>query len=111
MNEFCQMEKNTKNKQEEMYQIILEWESSGISQEKFYQKHGIAKSTFGYWRKKYLADKKISKQKRNFIPIHVSSEESGKNAIGNIELSYPNGVRLICSSQIDLSRLKTLIIL
>jgi len=37
-----------------MYALIRKWEQSGLSQAKFFSEHKISKSTFGYWRKKYL---------------------------------------------------------
>jgi transposase-like protein len=106
------MRKNQKHTKEEMFGLIQEWESSGISQDKFFQQKGIAKSTFGYWRKKYLDEKQGSRRKQKFIPVKVDMTSSHKKESSfPIELTYPNGVRLSCSSQIDLSRLKTLIVL
>ena len=94
-----------------MYRLIRDCEVSGISQEKFFKERGIAKSTFGYWRKKYQKENRTSKS--SFIPVKVSSRNK-RAAVppqGLIELNYPNGVSLTCSDQLDLSRLKTLIVL
>jgi hypothetical protein len=92
-----------------MYALILEWENSGLSQEKFYKQHGISKSTFGYWRKKYLKEIGPSKTKDNFIPVKVGAIIDRRPEF--LEVVYPNGVRLVCSSGMDLSRLKPLIVL
>ncbi len=96
----------------EMYDLIREWESSGLSQELFLKEKKMVKSTFGYWRKKYLHDKKAT-TRPGFIPLHISDSNTTKpdDVIGFIELTYPNGVQLKCSDQVDLSRLKTLIVL
>jgi len=92
-----------------MYALIQSWENSGLSQEKFFDQHGISKSTFGYWRKKYLKETGRSKAKDNFIPVKVGAIT--ENSPQFLELVYPNGVRLVCSADMDLSRIKTLIIL
>jgi transposase-like protein len=108
------MRKNRKYTQQEMFALIRKWEASGVSQEKYFKDNGIAKSTFGFWRKKYLQEQKgATGQERNFIPVKIDApvEEVDQKAESFIELHYPNGVRLTCSGEIDLSRLKTLIIL
>ena len=94
-----------------MYALIRQWESGGLSQVQFIHQQGIAKSTFGYWRKKYLKETGSSKRKENFIPVKIARTGIANNSAGAIELVYPNGVRLVCSAGIDLSRLKPLIVL
>jgi len=92
-----------------MYALIREWELSGLSQEKFFEEHSIPRSTFGYWRKKYLHETGRSKGKDNFIPVKVGSTTDRNPEV--LQVVYPNGVRLVCSSGMDLSRLKPLIVL
>ncbi len=94
-----------------MYALIRKWEASGLSQEKFFRRHGIAKSTFGYWRKKYIKEKTNSKSKENFIPIEIKKAGNTYKSTEVLELVYPNGVRLVCSASMELSRLKPLIVL
>ncbi len=94
-----------------MYALIRKWESSGLSQEQFLRQHGTARSTFGYWRKKYLNEKGNSKSKENFIPVKIANTDYTDNRQGTVELIYPNGIRLVCSLGIELSRLKPLIVL
>jgi hypothetical protein len=93
-----------------MYALIRKWESSGLSQEKFFRQHGISKSTFGYWRKKYLKEQQSSKNPDSFIPVKIANAHNTHNN-HVLELVYPNGIRLVCSSSMDLSRLKPLIVL
>ena len=92
--------------------MIRKWETSGLSQEMFINQHGIARSTFGYWRKKYLRETIHKANKDKFIPVKVSelTNPTG-NKVEVIEVIYPNGVRLVCASGMDLSRLKPLIVL
>jgi hypothetical protein len=103
------MRKNKRHTKEQMYTLILEWENSGLTQEKFFQQLEIPKSTYGYWRKKYLKETGRSKGKDNFIPVKVGNTKDRYPEV--LQVVYPNGVRLVCSSGMDLSRLKPLIVL
>ena len=94
-----------------MYSLIRQWESSGLSQTQFFRQNGNPKSTFGYWRKKYLKETSNSKKKEQFIPVKIAKTAYTNNSQGVLELVYPNGVRLVCTANMDLSRLKPLIIL
>lgn len=94
-----------------MYALIRQWEASGLSQPEFLNQKGISKSTFGYWRKKYLREPGNIKRKDNFIPVKIDQAGSTKVNQEIIELFYPNGIRLVCSSGMELSRLKPLIVL
>lgn len=95
-----------------MYALIRKWEASGQSQEYFLNQHGTARSTFGYWRKKFLREKATqSKGHENFIPVKITGERYTNTSQGVLELVYPNGVRIVCSADMDLSRLKPLIVL
>ncbi len=106
------MKKIRKHRQEQMFELIRKWEEGGLSQEQFFDKYKVAKSTFGYWRKKYLAESENNKAKSDFIPVKLEQPEvTAEEALAELELVYPNGVRLKFTSDIELSRLKPLIIL
>lgn len=92
-----------------MYALILNWEESGLTQENFFHQHGIPKSTFSYWRKKYLNEIGQGNGKNSFITVKVDNATIRSQQL--IELVYPNGVRLACSADTELSRLKSLIVL
>ena len=92
-----------------MFALIRQWEKSGLTQENFFNQHGIPKSTFVYWRTRYLKETGHSKGKNNFIPVKLdNAPEKGHQVI---ELVYPNGVRMVCSADTDLSLIKSLIVL
>jgi len=103
------MRKNQKYSKDQMFSLILECENSGLSQEKFFDQHKISKSTFGYWRKKYLKETGHGKRKDNFIPVKVGTVKNKSPEV--LELVYPNGVRIVCPAGMNLSRLKQLIAL
>ena len=94
-----------------MYSLIRKWEGGDLTQQQFYHKHGISKSTFDYWRKKYLKETGKKEKRENFIPVKITDGHSNGCTAGTMELVYPNGVRLVCSFGMDLARLKPLIIL
>ena len=108
------MKKRKKHSKDQMYRLIKEWEKSGITQEEFLKSKNIARSTFAYWIKKYRAEQ-TNKSVNDFIPVKIGSLENrpSPKATENskIELTYPNGIKLTCSSQIDFSKLKELILL
>lgn len=98
-----------------MYLAIEQWQESGLSQIKFCSHEDLSVKTFSYWFRKYKNEKGVSplsnnRARRGFIPIKVSP--AVKTIIpepGWIEVSFPNGVRLSCSTGIDIHQLKTLI--
>jgi len=84
-----------------MYALIRKWESGNLTQQQFFNESGICKSTFGYWRKKYLKEFGKEGKKDKFIPVKVTCPDHGDPNVSAIELVYPNGVRMVCSSDMD----------
>lgn len=106
------MKKNRKNIKDQMFKLIRKWESSGLKQEQFFKEHKLAKSTFGYWRNKYLKEKTRPSHNNGFIPVHVTPPADEVSTSSELmELIYPNGVRLVFTTNMDLSKLKPLIAL
>lgn len=96
---------------DQMYAIIRELEASGLTQEVFLKKRDISKSTFGYWRKKYLQDH-LPKQapSSRLIPVQIEPETNPLTESSNLEIIYPNGVRIILSGQVDAKQVRKLIL-
>lgn len=103
------MEKYKRYSEEQSYALIRKWESSGLTQDEFTKQHNIARSTFGYWRKKYLKKCGSGKATNNFIPVKINKTGKRNESMGDLELIYPNGVRLVCLASIELSKIKALI--
>jgi hypothetical protein len=75
-----------------MYALMAEYESSGLSQQTFCAKYGIKRSTFGYWRTKYLAKEKAPGV--GFVSL-VPGQGWGHEIrlrYGEVELSFDSGV-------------------
>ena len=86
-------------KKEEMYPLVAKWQKSGQSKLHFSQSHGLKAHTFHYWINKYEKEKgvkSVANSKDKFIPLSVRSIPSTQ-----IELSYPNGVRLQIMGQVS----------
>lgn len=73
------------SKQEQMYQLISEYRQSGQSARSFCAAKQIKLSTFQYWVHKEKRSKEAA-----FIPVKTAATYHSQD----IELTYPNGVRL-----------------
>ncbi len=98
-----------------MYLAMEKWQASRLSQLEFCKREDLSKSTFGYWRKKYREEKGQPKRSRKtamktFIPVEVSkTTEVPVLSDGQIQITYPNGVKVSCPANVDMHQLKTLI--
>ncbi|NOX90727.1 MAG: transposase [Calditrichaeota bacterium] len=72
-------------RQGEMFQIIEQYQKSGLSQAEFCQQTGIKKSTFHYWLKKYRKESQA-----DFLPISIKEPKASLQ----IELELPNGIKI-----------------
>mgnify|MGYP006307366755 FL=1 len=97
-------------------ELIAEHKESGLTILDFCSNHGIAPSTFHYWKKK-LSNKP---GRKDFIPLIVkpsgedlpkgsecSETSPGKETL--LELVYPNGTVLRLKQSFDLAQLRALI--
>ncbi|NQY01196.1 MAG: hypothetical protein HRT70_08750 [Flavobacteriaceae bacterium] len=91
------------------------WKESGLSKRAYSIEAKLGYKTFSNWVKKYDPTfvaklKKPQKTPAPFIPIEISNPIDLFSAEPtNIEISYPNGVRMSCPVSMDLSQLKSLI--
>lgn len=92
------------DKAQAMFSLIDEYHNSGVSMRDFTSSKGIKFSTFTYWVRK---KKRIKEQSAtgSFIPLNVKQQKSGS---GDIEVLYPNGVRII-SGHFDVQQLQQLV--
>ncbi|APS40260.1 hypothetical protein [Salegentibacter sp. T436] len=74
------------SKQEEMNTLVNEYRNSGLSAKAFSKEKGIRPSTFCYWIRK----KKDEDQPGGFVEVTRGLNWSS----GELELIYPNGVKL-----------------
>jgi hypothetical protein len=70
---------------------IAQWKCSGLAQRAFCAKHGLAVSTFRWWRKR-LADAQRAVSQPLFIPLAVDSGAAAAASVVEVELR--SGTRL-----------------
>ena len=58
-----------RNSAQRMYALMEEYERSSLKQREFCDKHGLKKSTFGYWLRKYRMGEQ--QERRGFVPLQV----------------------------------------
>lgn len=75
------------SKEEEMFGLIKEFESSDLNGKEFCRTKGLVPSTFYYWKKKKAREE--SAGSGGFIAINPRTGTEG-----TLELIYPNGIRL-----------------
>jgi hypothetical protein len=68
-------EKSARRNAKEMFPLIKDYESRGLTQQAFCAEHGLKVSTFSYWRRKYLA----------------RGEESGSGFVSLVPEGLPSG--------------------
>ena len=71
----------------EMFNLVEEYQKSGISQNQFCEEKNLPKSTFLYWLRKY---RKQEKQASGFIPVNIS----GFNSASEYRIELPNGIQI-----------------
>jgi hypothetical protein len=99
------MEKNTKqSRAEEMFTMIKISQESGMSKKAYCEQQGLALSNYYYWQKRYRASQHPTQGK--FIPLNVVQ---GIDSLPQIEICYPNGVRLRLPQSIELSVIRSMI--
>jgi len=88
-----------------MYNLISQWQESGLDQKTFCEVHKIVYSTFKY----YLKIKSSECHSGLSTPSFMSVKVTKHNELGIMSIIYPNGVRLNIDNTTSAEQLKTLI--
>ncbi len=94
-----------RNSERKMFSLIKKWQDSGLSKKEFCKQQDIATQTFHYWSKKYKQAQ--SSLENGFIPIEVNQVQ--EIARDEIQIFYPNGVKLTFSEDLSFSKIRALI--
>lgn len=112
------MNYHSEEQREEIQMAISLWRESGLSQGAFCRREGIARSTFQSWRRRYDSTYESVEQKANtasktakqsFIALEMKG--SVISSTDDLEIIYPNGVRVKCKSTTSDERLRSLVLL
>lgn len=99
--------------EKEKFDFVKSCIESGTIRKAYCKQHGVSSATFYNWQKKYRESELKTDEK--FIPVVISSptKQPGKTIAKNIEIeiSYPNGVRVKLNQEMDLPMLRALICL
>lgn len=74
----------------EMFPLVEQWLESGEKQLDFCAAHDLTVATLGYWLKKYRNQNAAGPRSGKFVSLTVSPSSTR----GEIEISYPNGVKI-----------------
>ena len=97
------MRSETKTRKQ-IYQIVTQWQESGLSRQSFCEQENLSMATFASWVKKEREQAQTSTQ--SMVPLQI--EEYFAPISNGVEIAYPNGVRLHLSAipgEQELSRL------
>lgn len=83
-------------KTQKMFALVEQFQQSGTSRREFCLEHDMPTSTFGYWIRRYQNSRGTDSGTR-FIPIDLSG--STPPAPNDVEIHYPNGVRISVPSR------------
>jgi hypothetical protein len=86
-----------------MFDKILQWQQSGLTQKAYCEQQGIAYHVFHYYYKRFREKENIGSHK--FIKLQVTPG----NVSTNMELIYPDGKRLLFHQGVSVDFLKALI--
>lgn len=98
--------KGTHRTMSEMYGHISSWESSGELQREYMLRHGLSKSVFGYWLRKYRQDQQ--NKSSSFVAVTVPAQELPE-AVGFARLRLTNGSELILHEAVSAAYLRELL--
>jgi hypothetical protein len=97
-----------------LYHAIGQLKESGQSHREYCNQNKMSYHTFKYWLKKYKKGKNFPSEHspKSFIPLQVKGPKAAGlpvNGTGEIIITYPTGVQVICPPSVGLGQLKALI--
>ncbi len=101
------------NNEIEMFALIKSSMSSGISRDSFFRQHGISAPTYYYCYKKFM--KSNNNTDDTIIPVIIPEPKNqpGQNITVSkkteLEICYPNGVKVKLTQELDLQVVRSLL--
>ena len=83
------MQSETKTRKQ-IYQIVSQWQESGLSRQTFCEHENLSMATFASWIKKER--EQLQPFTQSLVPLQI--EEYLSPISNGFEVEYPNGVRL-----------------
>ena len=98
------MKKTNSTREQEMFRLVETALGSGFSNKTFCEQQGIDQANFYYWKKKYQQTRLEYQDK--FISLQAPPTNCRTN---ELEICYPNGVRLRLPLGMELSVVRSFI--
>jgi len=98
------MGKINSTREQEMFRIVETALGSGFSNKAFCEQQGIQQANFYYWKKKY--QQRLLPHQDKFISLQAPPTNCCTN---ELEICYPNGVRLRLPLGMDISIVRSFI--
>ena len=99
--------------QEEMFDHIEAWKSSGQSQKNYCEQAGLAYTTVQYWATKYREESSETEitDMPGCIPVEVQPDPEPDHAgvIHQLHFLFPNGIQVKCPERVHPEVLRTLL--
>ena len=95
---------------EEAITMMENQQSSGLSIQAFCVAVNINPATYYYWRKRQKLNENPESSRLIPVCIEKSIQHSGTNS-ANLELTYPNGVRLSIPQSYELNLIRELVLI
>ena len=91
----------------QMFPLIREWESSGLSQKEFCAERGIKAHLFYYWLKRYREkDQSDRSRQAGFVSVEVNPSTQ---AVVLAEIVYGDGTRLVLKERVGAGFLRAML--
>ena len=107
------MKKYTRHSKSKIFDILRRFNNSGLSRRQFCRNEGLVPSTFYNWKKKYSDELNHTNSytgKPAFIPLRLKENDNKASVNASpIEISFPNGIQIRCTSEINFDDLRKLI--
>jgi hypothetical protein len=89
---------------ERMFELIEQWQQSGLSQKAFCEQHSTRYYVFHYWYKRYRQNKEEGNNS-SFVKLQIAKPAG----TSSVEIIYPGGIRLLFHEPVSSNYLKGLI--
>ncbi len=91
---------------EQMFSMIEQWRTSGLTQKAFCQQRSMRYYVFHYWYKRYkIQQSGVDDNAGSFVKLQVAKPSSS----GGIEINFPGGIRILFHEPVSSNYLKALV--
>ncbi len=91
---------------EQMFSMIEQWRTSGLTQKAFCEQRSIRYYVFHYWYKRYkMQQSGVEDNAGSFVKLQVAKPSSA----APVEINFPGGIRILFHEPVSSNYLKALV--